>query len=349
MTALLFLVFLRLPGGGALELLGLSRRLDLRNRDGLEGDRTAPILRVFDPPSKKLAAHGVPPAVARAVHDWAANVGRCAVVPAVLARFDDESLAARAAQALGDAAERVGPSTLMIHEGPAGDARELLEKAGFPPRGERRDDDQDVFDMNDPLGDDENKNEDEAEVAAGHADDGHGEVRENERGSAHAHHTRVAGMLGLSPAFPRAEPEPGSLKEIQAARGTAGVRQPSPPAARPEARAATSPEAIAKTLRLAAEIDAEVVLGLADGSEAVGRPLLPPSGPPDNLIRFLGRDSKTERRLPLQSIRLAGVIYGTARALSRNQPCPCGSGRKFKRCCGANSAGLSLAESTAMP
>lgn len=41
-------------------------------------------------------------------------------------------------------------------------------------------------------------------------------------------------------------------------------------------------------------------------------------------------DSMERRRGQLEA---AGFVFVGRRAVGRNQPCPCGSGRKFKRCC----------------
>ena len=38
----------------------------------------------------------------------------------------------------------------------------------------------------------------------------------------------------------------------------------------------------------------------------------------------------------LSAGRKAGVVHGAALVVSRNALCPCGSGKKYKRCCGAD-------------
>jgi preprotein translocase subunit SecA len=51
-----------------------------------------------------------------------------------------------------------------------------------------------------------------------------------------------------------------------------------------------------------------------------------------------------KKRRELEQARMAGsgdlqtvqqVVRGTAK-IGRNDPCPCGSGKKYKKCCGAN-------------
>jgi preprotein translocase subunit SecA len=38
------------------------------------------------------------------------------------------------------------------------------------------------------------------------------------------------------------------------------------------------------------------------------------------------------------SVRPAGVTVKKQEKVGRNDPCPCGSGKKYKKCCGANNA-----------
>ena len=49
----------------------------------------------------------------------------------------------------------------------------------------------------------------------------------------------------------------------------------------------------------------------------------------------LGQSIRDERRRAAQTFELAGVSAGSG-PVGRNDPCPCGSGRKYKRCCGAS-------------
>jgi uncharacterized protein len=43
---------------------------------------------------------------------------------------------------------------------------------------------------------------------------------------------------------------------------------------------------------------------------------------------------KTQRRLPTHSLGDSATFRRFARKVGRNEPCPCGSGKKFKQCCG---------------
>ena len=64
----------------------------------------------------------------------------------------------------------------------------------------------------------------------------------------------------------------------------------------------------------------EVIVGLAlVASAGLGLPGIP---------RMPGMGKRQARGVP------APILPGHVR-LGRNQPCPCGSGRKFKRCCGS--------------
>ena len=46
---------------------------------------------------------------------------------------------------------------------------------------------------------------------------------------------------------------------------------------------------------------------------------------------------REERRAAERASREAATMRRTVPKVGRNEPCPCGSGRKFKQCCGAAS------------
>lgn len=45
-------------------------------------------------------------------------------------------------------------------------------------------------------------------------------------------------------------------------------------------------------------------------------------------------DAETQKRLTLEQKNARTVVKGDK--IGRNDPCPCGSGKKYKKCCGAN-------------
>ncbi|CCE05064.1 putative transporter (YecA family protein with SEC-C motif) [Bradyrhizobium sp. STM 3843] len=45
---------------------------------------------------------------------------------------------------------------------------------------------------------------------------------------------------------------------------------------------------------------------------------------------------RLSRPAPVSSLADQPNPFATARKVGRNEPCPCGSGKKYKRCCGAN-------------
>ena len=45
-------------------------------------------------------------------------------------------------------------------------------------------------------------------------------------------------------------------------------------------------------------------------------------------------DAETKKRLTLEQKNARTVVKGEK--IGRNDPCPCGSGKKYKKCCGAN-------------
>jgi preprotein translocase subunit SecA len=83
------------------------------------------------------------------------------------------------------------------------------------------------------------------------------------------------------------------------------------------------------------------VLGSGGGTDGNGR------RPPRNIatsVDDLEEAFQRKKRRELEQARMAGsgdlqpvqqVVRGTAK-IGRNDPCPCGSGKKYKKCCGAN-------------
>ena len=49
-------------------------------------------------------------------------------------------------------------------------------------------------------------------------------------------------------------------------------------------------------------------------------------------LRKERKDEPAERQ-PIQTIQKTGTISNPHRNVGRNDPCPCGSGKKFKKCC----------------
>jgi uncharacterized protein YchJ len=66
--------------------------------------------------------------------------------------------------------------------------------------------------------------------------------------------------------------------------------------------------------------------------------LAPLSGAADSSVHVCFQATGVERSISVDTIASALALFGTSRRVSRNQPCPCGSDRKFKRCCGASDA-----------
>ncbi len=57
---------------------------------------------------------------------------------------------------------------------------------------------------------------------------------------------------------------------------------------------------------------------------------------PELMQAFARRRQEAEQRLANGDTESSTIIE--ARRIGRNSPCPCNSGRKFKKCCGANFA-----------
>ncbi len=94
------------------------------------------------------------------------------------------------------------------------------------------------------------------------------------------------------------------------------------------------------------------VAGLAGGGPEAGVPVPRASGggdgrrprPVSTSVDELEEAFQRKKRRELEQARMAGsgdlqpvqqVVRGTAK-IGRNDPCPCGSGKKYKKCCGAN-------------
>lgn len=55
---------------------------------------------------------------------------------------------------------------------------------------------------------------------------------------------------------------------------------------------------------------------------------------PELTAQFVARRKAAEKRL--ESGETQSMTIREARRIGRNDPCPCGSNRKFKKCCGIN-------------
>ena len=94
------------------------------------------------------------------------------------------------------------------------------------------------------------------------------------------------------------------------------------------------------------------VAGLAGGGPEAGVPVPRASGggdgrrprPVSTSVDELEEAFQRKKRRELEQARMAGsgdfqpvqqVVRGAAK-IGRNDPCPCGSGKKYKKCCGAN-------------
>ena len=60
-------------------------------------------------------------------------------------------------------------------------------------------------------------------------------------------------------------------------------------------------------------------------------------------LRFIRREIKRESNIKIDEARAANsgekprpIVKKASQKVGRNDPCPCGSGKKYKQCCGAN-------------
>ena len=84
----------------------------------------------------------------------------------------------------------------------------------------------------------------------------------------------------------------------------------------------------------AADVRSQIKALLAQPGLTVSRN---PSGSAKVSFEF-GEDGPSIERLPDIAARAREILEGgnaaVRRKVGRNEPCPCGSGRKFKKCCG---------------
>ena len=292
--------------------------------EGLDGGRIADGLAA-------IAAHGLPPAVDRAIRDWTGDIGRCAMRVAVLITFDEPGIADRAAALLGPEVERVAPSVLAAPERQALDIEQRLVAAGMAPRvrltdGSGSDDEED----------DEDFDEDFDELT--------GDPRSPPMPSGGKH----AQASAIEP------PDPRWVAAVRALRfrGESRFMQQAPTVARsaaappprragepgPSQRSPAARPAGARSLPPGVALQRGVLFGADVAIERQGRVLTV------RPLRIVGDDAgptfevaiagaQTTQIVRPQEVQSAVLLAGTARLVARNQPCPCGSGRKFKRCC----------------
>jgi preprotein translocase subunit SecA len=83
-----------------------------------------------------------------------------------------------------------------------------------------------------------------------------------------------------------------------------------------------------------------------DGNGAAEAEAEPAPAPvPDSSIEDFTRDIRRKKERELEQVKMAGGGDGSASTvkqvikgdkIGRNDPCPCGSGKKYKKCCGAD-------------
>jgi preprotein translocase subunit SecA len=107
------------------------------------------------------------------------------------------------------------------------------------------------------------------------------------------------------------------------------------------ARLAAAPRPAADLSRARAEhrAAAPITQGVPDASEAPAAPA-PVSDPrraAPNPFGPPGRGATEATSAVLRDQPVRGTVVRTEKKVGRNDPCPCGSGKKHKNCCGANS------------
>ncbi len=254
----------------------------------------------------RFCAHGVPDNVIRSIADWAGNSGRVTVQTLCFIEVDDGSLTERVVASLGAKARQVGPRALVAANEDAKAVVAVLEKHGLKPRNLAPDDADD--DVSDAL-------PDGPPLAV------------------------FAPTLGL--ALP-----PGRIEKMRQALGglshpgrVFGAKSSPVRPVRPvrEPPTADNPRGILKLLVMARDIDCAAGIDVEGriNRVLVGRVVDVSAdgfGEPAT-VRIYDESTKTDQRHGLGSVKKVTLHLQSARRLSRNAPCPCGSNQKYKRCC----------------
>jgi len=262
-------------------------------RAGLTPDRVLPRLAA-------ASASGVPDNVARAVRDWAGEVGHVTIERALLLRFDDERIAARARAELGEMVRSVAPAVLAADLEHEGAVRAALSRSGLGPReGEEGDGafPASYLEPETPLG-----------LSIPPA--------------------RLDAVRAARIAEARAGVPPGGRTRARLPKLRSGLLVQDDPAACAEA----DPLVVA-LLDRAVQLRADVVLQDADGTP--WRIRAETLAAEEDGWTFCGMDTDTQDQVELDAADVvhAEILLGTARTPGRNDPCPCGGGSKFKHCC----------------
>jgi len=309
---------------------------------------------------KRLSAFGVPESVERSLHDFVGHMGRCTLRPAFLLEFDEATLAQKAAGILGADAQPV--TSTVFEVAPSAQARALqkLDRAGMLPRSAPAQkpsaspsarDEAEAWpaDLDDPDDWDEDPFVARPTTPTSRFAAARASCQQPWPTLALGLHLppgRVAAVsaareLGES-ALVRPSPARESNEVVVAPRRQGGLlsRLTSRPTAAPPAPASVveklgppqdTPERIRGALLRACAIDAEVAVSVKTGQSMRFRPIgIDDSAEPS--VR--ARQGETIGTWPLAELKQVAIVPATARRLGRNEPCPCQSGRKFKRCCG---------------
>lgn len=256
----------------------------------------------------RFSAHGVPDNVVRSISDWAGSSGKVAVESMCLIEVDDSALIERVVASLGKMARQVGPKALVAANKDAKAVTAALEKHGLKPRNvSPSDSEEHVSDM---------------------LDDG-------------LPAEAFPRSLGL--ALP-----PGRIEKMrQAFAGlspTTVVMGTRTAVLRPvrEPPTASDPQGIFFLLKKALDLDCEIMFDVDRSSNPMmtGRVVEldgdEKSAP--TTVRIINTLTKGGHWYELILLKRVTLNLRSARRISRNAPCPCGSDLKYKRCCGSASA-----------
>jgi hypothetical protein len=306
---------------------------------------------------KRLSAFGVPESVERSMQDFVGQMGRCTLRSTCLLEFDEATLAKKAAGLLGQEARPVTSTIFEVATSAQKTVLQKLDRAGMLPRNAPAP--SPSPDASPVL--DEDGWEDDHDDPDDWDDDPYtvGPTTPAARFAAalasaqkswptlalglHLPPARVAAVCAARELGEGAMAQTSRLREsTQVKIGPKQGKLFSMPASRSLAAPAaapvieklgppqTTPAEMRDTLFEAYAIDAEVAVFTKTGHAMRFRPIeIVDSDEPS--VR--GKQGETIGAWLLAELKQVALIPATARRLGRNEPCPCQSGRKFKRCC----------------
>ena len=303
---------------------------------------------------KRISAFGVPESVERSLSDFVGHMGRCTLRSTFLLEFDEAALAQKAAGVLGQDARPITSTIFEVATSAQQSVQQKLDRAGMLPRsGPAQESSPDLPDGEDSDGweDDPDNWDNDPYVArpAAPAARFAAALASAQKSwptlplGLHLPPARVAAVRTAREIGENALARPSRPRESTPVEFVPKVQDKPIPTSHPAIAIAapgspieklgplqTTPERIRSTLIQACAIDADVVVSIKGRTLRFHPIAIDESADPS--VR--AKQGEVIGTWPLADLKHAALVPASARRLGRNEPCPCQSGRKFKRCCG---------------